>query len=186
MVNIECERCEGTGKVRVGDRWSTATCRLIEMGECPDCWGDGVVWKATPLDKVRSRLLRTSAGRHYSRARRAINHGRQMWRERDAQTVAYVQEARRALLDDEPRLRSFVENEVKRGVGDEATPLGWRRDDLRWALTNARRALRGQRMLPLDYDEVADLSYSQEGSWFERGAVMFRAERRRRPVRRVS
>lgn len=105
------------------------------------------------------------------------------WRDRSAQSVAVVEVAQKPVLDDEPRLRAMLDG-VLRDKVQRVTPLGWRRADLRWALGNARRALRGEPMVTaLPYEERVAIDVTdQHPDFFTRNAVAIRMERRRVPV----
>lgn len=186
MRRRTCDTCEGNGEVLTMVPGYTGE-PVEDTVDCPDCMGEGSYVDPSILDRVlggeRADRLRAGARRR----KHQLDHARQMWEDRDAQTVGAYVNAHRNLLADEPRLRATIQGDLAERM-KRATPLGWRRDDLRWALENARRAVRGEAMAPLPYEEVATISMSdqnpalQDSDYFVRGLITILGERRRVPA----
>lgn len=172
MKVIDCPACldaDGDATGRLGDR------------ECPYCDGDGCLTELDRLERLIGERRASRVRRPLNRVRRRTHWLRIRWAERHATIVASWVEAHRGIIDDEPRLRVLIQSELMRQL-DEVTPLGWRRDDLTWCYVNARRALRGQPMLPLPYDVDTTVQLKEQNAdFFIRNAVVLLAERRRRP-----
>jgi len=186
MRRRTCDTCEGGGEVLTMVPGSTGE-PVEGMVECPDCQGEGSYVDPSLLDRTIGGRRADQLRALRRRSERRVDAARELWRDRDAQTVGAYVHAHRNLLQDEPRLRATIQGDLAHRLA-AVTPLGWRRVDLRWALENARRAVRGEAMAPLPYDEVATISMSdqnpmlEDSDYFIRGQIVILGERRRVPA----
>lgn len=149
-VSDVCEVCEGEGRV--------------------ESWYDRLPGARRAHRFVTVRRYRLDRRLDRARHWRTLAREHRDWKSGRVTTSAAWQVVHRSALDDQPMLRSIVQNELMHQLRD-FTPLLWRLDVI-------RRAWRGDLEDPYEYPtSVAVQDHNPD--LFERNAVMLLAERRR-------
>lgn len=187
-----CDTCETVGRVLTMVPGNTGE-PVEALVECPDCGGVGTYETDEP--EVDEHDVETCEDDHeerwrrprlpvrlYRRVRWRVRYVRNLWRDRNATTIAAYIVVNRNIVADEPQLRALLNRDLMDNLEAVAFPLGWRWTDVRWAWANLRRSLRGRAPLPLPYEVLTDVSMRTENGFFERNEVMILAERRRRAI----
>lgn len=147
-----CDRCEGEGRV---ESW---------YDRLPGARGLRRQWH------VRRYMLdrRLERARHW----RALLREHKAWKAGTMTTSAAYTVVHKSALDDEPLVRSLVQNELMHQLRD-FTPLLWRLDVI-------RRAWKGDLEDPYDYPTSVAVR-TDHSDFFQRNQAMLLAERRRVP-----